>query len=179
MEARALIAQLLKYMNGQIHGRVALQKLLYFCKVCGADVDASYRLYIYGPYSQQVADALQDGIIDHIFAEHNGLIGEGEEFQEYYREISSSWAPDDDQEQIVKDVVDTFKAETAKQLEIIATTFFIDCQQKALFSQDDKNIVLDKVRRAKSARFSEQEIQESYGIMMEKCVPLVKKHMVR
>ena len=148
MEAKALIAQLLKCMNGQIHGRVALQKLLYFCKVCGADVDASYRLYIYGPYSQQVADALQDGIIDHIFAE-----------------------------QIVKDVVETFSGETARQLEIIATTFFIDCQQKALFGKDDKDIVLDKVRRAKRARFSEQEIEESYGLMMEKCVPLVRKYM--
>ena len=61
MKTQALIAHILNYMNGEIHGRIPLQKLIYFCKAYGTAIDANYRLYIYGPYSQQVAASLQEG----------------------------------------------------------------------------------------------------------------------
>lgn len=176
METQALIAHILNRMNGDIHGRVQLQKLLYFCKALGADVNANYRLYIYGPYSQQVADSLQDGVMDEIFQESNGHIQLGINFKEYFDSLFGSDCLNGRQEDIVNDVVATFGNMSVKQLEILATTFFIDRQQKTLFNSTEKQEVLDKVRRAKSSRFTEAEIENSYSLMLEHCVPLVEKY---
>lgn len=176
MEVQALIAQILNKLEGGIHGRVQLQKLVYFCKAFGTDVNANYKLYIYGPYSQQVADSLQDGVLDEIFTEADGKIAKGQRFDEYFSTLSESEVLKNVQEDIVADVLDTFSSLPTKQLEILATTFFINRQQNALFGSSDENSVLEKVRRAKASRFSEEEIGNSYKRMLEVCVPLDQKY---
>lgn len=176
MESQALIAYIMNNMEGQIHGRIQLQKLIYFCKAYGTTVDANYKLYIYGPYSQQVADALQEGVMDDIFCESKGLISKGEEFEKYINSVCNASPLNGQQEKIVDEVLDTFRNMTSGQLEILATTFFIYRQQKSLFGSADKEEVLDKVRRAKSSRFTEEEIISSYNKMEEICFPLAKKY---
>lgn len=176
MEVQALIAQILKKMDSGIHGRVQLQKLVYFCKAFGTDVNTNYKLYIYGPYSQQVADSLQDGVQDEIFIEANGSIGKGQKYAEYIDSLPETEILKDRQEEIVAAVLGGFGSLSTKQLEILATTFFINRQQKALFGSSDEESVLEKVRRAKASRFSEDEIENSYQRMLEICVPLEKKY---
>ena len=41
MESNAFIIQLLEEKGGEIQGRVQLQKLVYFCKAMGVDVNAT------------------------------------------------------------------------------------------------------------------------------------------
>lgn len=176
METQALIAYVMDHMNGEIHGRVQLQKLIYFCKAYGTAVDANYRLYIYGPYSQQVADSLQEGVMDDIFHETRGLISKGIEFEKYMASLRDENTLCSPQKELIYEVVDTFKEMSVEQLEILATTFFIYRQQNSLFGGADKESVLDKVRRAKSSRFTEGEIVSSYTKMEEICFPLVKKY---
>lgn len=167
MESLALIAHILQRMDGTIHGRVQLQKLIYFCKAAGASVDANYRLYVYGPYSQQVADSLQDGVIEEIFQESNGRIEKGENFVEYYESLSEQNLLEGKQGQIVNSVLTRFRDMPVRELEILATTFFIARQQKTLFGSTNQQSVLEKVRKAKSSRFSEEEIEHSYEQMLE------------
>lgn len=175
METQALIAHIMDLMGGEIHGRVQLQKLIYFCKVYGTAVDASYKLYIYGPYSQQVADALQEGVMDDIFHEIKGLILRGTEFERYIADINDRAPLDTRQEKIIHAVLDTFGEMSTEQLEILATTFFVYRQQSSLFGTADKASVLDKVRRAKSSRFTEAQIVKSYSEMEEICFPFIER----
>lgn len=69
MELQSFIVQLVDKNGGEIAGRVRLQKLVYFCKALGADLNVNYKLYIYGPFSRQVADTLQDCVLDDILLE--------------------------------------------------------------------------------------------------------------
>lgn len=177
METQALIAHILEHEEKGVSGRIALQKLVYFCKTCGVNVDANYRLYIYGPYSQQVADSLQDGVEDSIFKETNGHIERGNEFEEYYDGLSGGNALGQEQQTILSDVLGTLGNKSPKELEILATTFFIDLQQRTLFGSADKEDVLSKVTHAKETRFTKDEILNSYTQMEEICRPLVKRHM--
>lgn len=176
MESRELIAYMMEEMDGEIHGRVQLQKLAYFCKTYGVSVDASYKLYIYGPYSQQVSDALQEGVMDDIFHESKGSIAKGEAFDRYTDCIWHDHPLSMQQKKTIHEVLNTFKGMPNEQLEILATTFFIYRQQKSLFGDADKNSVLDKVRRAKASRFTEEQIISSYSKMEEICFPLAEKY---
>ena len=58
-------------------------------KAFGTTVNANYKLYIYGPYSQQVADSLHEGVMDDIFSETKGLISKGTEFDKYFHNLNS------------------------------------------------------------------------------------------
>ena len=143
MELKAFIIRLLEEKGGEIHGRVQLQKIVYFCKALGVNVNASYKLYIYGPYSQQVANALQDCVADDILVESNGIIKKGIECDDYLGALSGSGNDLSDRSQeIVRDVLQICNQMNTKELEITATTFFIDRQQKALFGKDDRNAVI-------------------------------------
>ncbi len=174
METQTLIAYILNHMNGTIRGRVQLQKLIYFCKAFGTTVNANYKLYIYGPYSQQVADSLHEGVMDDIFSETKGLISKGTEFDKYFHNLNKEDCLTNPQR--IHDILNTFKDLDINHLEILATTFFIYRQQKSLFGDVDKDNVLDKVRRAKSCRFTEEQIVNSYNKMEEICLPLAEKY---
>lgn len=77
---------------------------------------------------------------------------------------------------ILEDVLALCKPLTTRQLEIDATTFFIDRQQKILFRCDDRDVVIEKVNRAKGNRFTMEEIEESYQRVVQKCFPLMEKY---
>ena len=177
MDAKQFIIQLMEANGGQNHGRVQLQKLIYFCKAMGVKVDASYRLYVYGPFSQQVANALQDCVSDQVVTECNGSILKGENFNDFLESANHTGGElPETAKKIVTDILTLCRGMTTRQMEITATAFFIDRQQKVLFGNDDRTIILDKVTRAKGSRFTEEEIAESYQQVVEKFLPLEKKY---
>lgn len=61
MDIYDAIAMTIYSNNGKIKGRTAIQKLVYFhtLKIPALDV-ASYRHYFYGPFSRDVASAMED-----------------------------------------------------------------------------------------------------------------------
>ena len=177
MELKQFIAQLLQEKGQPIQGRIQLQKLVYFCKALGADVNANYKLYIYGPYCQQVADALQDCVVDGILTETNGGIGKGSEFDTFVQYASKSGdVLSGTSREIVHDVLNACSQLTTRQLEITATTFFINRQLKALFGSDDKDEVIKKVTEAKGSRFNEEEISQSYQQVQELFLPIERNY---
>ncbi|WWR15923.1 hypothetical protein V1224_00210 [Lachnospiraceae bacterium JLR.KK008] len=175
MELQSFMVQLVDKNGGNVAGRVRLQKIIYFCKALGADIDPNYKLYVYGPFSQQVADTLQDCVMEDILVEKNGFIQEGIEFEDC---LKSATSMEDLSMKILIDVLELCEALSTRQLEIDATTFFINRQQKILFGCEDKQNVIDKVIRAKGKRFTEEEITESYQRVVQNCFPLVEKYAV-
>lgn len=173
MELQSFMVQLVEKNGGEVAGRVRLQKIIYFCKALGADINPNYKLYVYGPFSQQVADTLQDCVVEDILVEKNGLIQRGIEFKEYLVQEMDS---EDLSMRILSDVLTLCKPLTTKQLEIDATTFFINRQQKILFGCEDRDVVLEKVNRAKGNRFTMEEIVESYQRVDRICLPLIGKY---
>ena len=179
MESNAFIIQLLEEKGGEIQGRVQLQKLVYFCKAMGVDINANYKLYIYGPYSQQVANALQDCVADNILTESDGVIRKGADYDAFLNAfVKSENKLSDVSKNIVNDILGLCDRMTTKELEITATTFFIDRQQKALFGNDNKDTVIQKVSNAKGKRFNNDEIETSYQTVLKKFFPLEKKYAV-
>lgn len=177
MELKQFMAQLLQEKGGPIQGRIQLQKLIYFCKALGADVNANYKLYIYGPYCQQIADALQDCVVDGILTETNGGIEKGSEFDAFVQSASESGNElSGTSKKIVCDVLTACSDLSTRQLEIAATTFFINRQLKVLFGSDDKERVIEKVTEAKGSRFSEEEIRQSYELVQEVFLPIEYKY---
>lgn len=173
MELQSFMVQLVEKNGGQVAGRVRLQKIIYFCKALGADINPNYKLYVYGPFSQQVADTLQDCVVEDILVERNGLIQKGIEYKNYLEHVTGL---EELSMEILEDVLRLCETLSTKQLEIDATTFFIDRQQKVLFGCEDQKVVIDKVICAKGSRFTEDEIVESYQRVVQKCFPLVKKY---
>lgn len=173
MELQSFMVQLVDRNGGQVAGRVRLQKIIYFCKALGADINPNYKLYIYGPFSQQVADILQDCVVEDILVEENGMIQKGIEFKDYLENVTG---PEEPTLEILTDVLELCKTLSTKQLEIDATTFFIDRQQKILFGCKDEQVVIDKVIRAKGNRFTDDEILASYQRVVQRCFPLVEKY---
>lgn len=176
MELKAFMIQLLKEKGGEIHGRVQLQKIVYFCKTMGVSVNAGYKLYIYGPYSQQVANTLQDCVADEILSESNGIIKKGVEYDFCLQSIASRDILSGISQQIVHDVLQLCNNMTTRELEIAATTFYINRQQKALFGNDNKDAVIKKVIEAKGNRFNDDEIKESYQKVVNEFFPLEGKY---
>ncbi|MCI9067590.1 MAG: hypothetical protein HFI65_02745 [Lachnospiraceae bacterium] len=178
MELRSFLVRLVDKSGGKISGRVRLQKLIYFCKALGADINVSYRLYVYGPFCQQVADTLQDCVMEDILSEQGGIIQKGSEFEEHLDPAADESAPlSGISLQIMEDVLKFCEPLSTRELEITATAFFIDRQQKVLFGCNDQAAVIDKVIRAKGKRFSREEIDRSYERVIEGCFPLVEKYM--
>ena len=177
MELQSFIIRLVEKNNGEILGRVRLQKLVYFCKALGADIDANYKLYIYGPFCQQVADILQDCVMEDILQEKDGIIQKGSEFRSCLASaVLENTSLSRQSMEIMEDVLNICGRLNTKELEITATTFFINRQQKVLFGCDDRDVVIDKVTRAKGNRFSRKEIEMSYQRVLEEYFPLVDKY---
>ncbi len=59
-EGDQLVAQVVSSAGGQIVGRVRLQKLFYILDQLGLNSDFSYEYHHYGPYSSDLAEAVED-----------------------------------------------------------------------------------------------------------------------
>lgn len=175
METMYFIVQLLNATaQKSIKGRIHLQKLVYFCKAFGVDIDANYKLYIYGPFSQQVANALQECVIDDIMVETNGEIRMGTDFKTYWDDnINEENKFKKQTTDIVNKVLGLCGNLTAKEIEIDATTFYIQRQQIALYGKAEKDSVIEKVEAAKGARFTHTEILDAYERVQKKYIPLI------
>ena len=115
--------------------------------------------------------------MEDILVEKDGVIREGIEFGAYMESVMALEDPMPEQSmEILEDVIALCEPLSTKELEITATTFFIDRQQKVLFGCPDQDAVIEKVTHAKKKRFSNDEIARSYRRVVEECLPLVEKY---
>lgn len=61
MELKLAVAYVASHVK--IRGKKALQKLVYFLQVAGIPTGCSFRMHIYGPYSNEVAQEYDELVI--------------------------------------------------------------------------------------------------------------------
>ena len=169
MKLRDLIMCLLQSMGGRIDGRTRLQKLAYFCKVCGLPIDANFRLYLKGPTSPEVTAALEDATMDGILWESRGYI-----FRD--KELAEKRTLREREQRILNDVIRIFGGMPIEQLEILATMFFVCRQQKSLSGDVSRKTLVNKAGYVLAGRLTENEIEHYFGVMTEVCFSLAERY---
>ncbi len=146
---------------GKIRGKKAFQKLIYFSKAMGVPLTESYKMYYYGPYSEQVADELEAcvglGILDKDDESFNFISGEkSKETLEQYSDSINEY------KDRLNKVVEYFGGCDPMTLEILATTHFIYNNMKHLYDITDKENIIKEVEQVKYPKFSKDEILSAY-----------------
>lgn len=159
MELKTLVAYLAKHT--EIKGKKALQKLVYFCVENGVPVNCSFHMYLYGPYSDEVAEEIGELVNSEILSiKPDGYTFiKGTACDEYYscheQEIQQHKA-------IIYDILKRFSGFRPLMLELYATVHFIANAKKHINGNVEEEEVVKEVRRAKGTKFSEQDIKNAY-----------------
>lgn len=149
-----------------IKGRKAYQKLIYLTKAVGVPLDGSYRMYYYGPYSDEIAKELD-------YSLSRGILRDQSDSYYFISGNEAKSIVEENQELINKykgkldKVINSFGKFEPMQLEIIATTHFIYNNLKHLYNITDKSVILDEVKKAKFPKFNEEQIEEAYNILVK------------
>lgn len=159
MKIEALIAYLAD--KTVIRGKKALQKLVYFCTETGVPVYASFRMHIYGPYSNEVAEELIEAIAKEIVKlDYDGFsFTKGTACQEYidkYQQDIDAYRAQIDR------VLDTFGRYTPLELELYATVHFIATALQEAYGEVNEEAVIAEVYRAKGDKFTRLQIRQAY-----------------
>jgi len=150
---------------GKIKGRKAYQKLIYLTKAVGVPLDGSYRMYYYGPYSDEIAkeldymlsnDILREISDSYCFMPGNNAKTVIEENYEFIKKYKNK----------LDKIIKRFGEYEPMKLEIIATTHFIYNNFKYLYNETDKQTIINEVKKAKFPKFDEKQIEEAYNILV-------------
>lgn len=148
---------------GRIKGKKAFQKLIYLSKAVGIPLEVNYKMYYYGPYSEQVSDELEECINCNILKEEGA-----------YNFISSDKCQEtlilnNDQITIHKEklefIVNKFGCYDPMELEILATTHFVYNNMKYLHGEERKEIIVEEVKKVKYPKFSCERIEDAYNTL--------------
>jgi uncharacterized protein YwgA len=162
MELKTLVAYLAKHTK--IKGKKALQKLVYFCTEMGIPVNCSFRMYLYGPYSDELAEEIGDFIHSDILCiENDGYTFtcgtacddccNEQELEQYKEKIDK--------------VIGLFSGFRPMMLELYATVHFIAHAKKQINGSVEEDEVVNDVLNAKGSKFGEQEIRNAYKKLVE------------
>ena len=163
MNATALLLELVEQKgDATIQGRIVLQKLAYFAKIFGKMSVPEYRMNIYGPFSGDVADALQDCVSGAALTEING-IGRSIKFENLCRTYGEDMKK---VHESVEKALSVFGNKSPQDLELLATTHYIYEQQRYLYREEyDKDTICNDVKRIKGGRFTEDQIHDAYSML--------------
>lgn len=144
-----------------IRGKKALQKLVYFCAEAGVPISANFRLHIYGPYSNEVAEELVEAVTKEIVK----ISPDGYTFS---KGVLADKYIDGDRENIeanrekIQKVLDKFGGLSPLDLELYATVHFITIALREAYGQATEEKVVREVYRAKGDKFGVQKIKSAY-----------------
>lgn len=149
----------------KIKGKKAFQKLIYLSKAVGVPVDGNYKMYYYGPYSEQVADALEHCVCSNILAKDESSYNyyAGKKQKEFLEKNKSDL---DKIKERLDFVIEEFGDCDPMELEILSTTHFIFNNMKYLYNTTEKSKIIDEVTRIKYPKFNISEIENSYNKLL-------------
>lgn len=150
---------------GSIKGKKAFQKLVYLAQVIGIPLDKSYRMHYYGPYSEQVADDMNEMVRDQIIS-HLGAntYAEGRNSEEVINESADEI---NQYNQEFETLIDLFGDMSPRELEIYATAHFVDLSFNNLHGISDRDKIIEETKKAKYPKFSMEEINSAYNQLEE------------
>jgi len=147
-----------------IRGKKAFQKLAYFSYQLGLPVKCSFSMYLYGPYSDEVAITHSDMIATGLLFEKDGYMLVKGTFLDKYLEKHS--------EEIRRyraqlETLETrFGGMSPRMLELYATTHFLASSALRVGKTVGKEEVIREVRRAKGSKFAPEEIGRAFDNLM-------------
>jgi hypothetical protein len=154
---------LIAYLTDQtiIKGKKALQKLVYFCSEAGVPVYVNFRLHIYGPYSNEVAEELGEAITKDIvkIAPDGYSFSRGSSCDKYLARDREDIVANQEK---IKKALDVFGKFMPKDLELYATIHFISTALNEAYGEIAEERVVREVYRAKGDKFSVQRIKDAY-----------------
>lgn len=143
---------------GEVKGKKAFQKLVYFAQVLGIPLEKAFSMHYYGPYSQEVADEMNELI-------SQGYLNNIPGSYSYFLSTSTGDKPivPEDYSAQFKELIKKFGSMSPRGLEIYATAHFIDYKFKNVNGIFDKQQIIDEIKKAKYPKFSVQEILQAYN----------------
>lgn len=159
MELEALIAYLAD--RTAIRGKKALQKLVYFCREAGVPVYATYRLHIYGPYSNEVAEELGEAVAKEILRlDYDGFsFTAGTSCRKY---LDGHRRTIELHREKIDRVLEKLGQFSPMALELYATVHFVATALNEAYGSVGEDGVVAEVYRAKGDKFSRSQIQAAY-----------------
>ncbi len=105
--------------GGRLVGKTRLQKTAYILKIAGLSPDFSYTYHYYGPYSEEVATATKDAILDDLITETEDVAQWGGTFSIFTTAYDGAVNP------TARDVVAVACSSDPVTLELAATAAFL------------------------------------------------------
>lgn len=163
----SLLAQISYEMEKKDYklGKTGVQKLIYLLKsIYNIPIDYSYELYIYGPYSSEIAGDLEyldsANVLDISFEDYGGYRGYNivtdEEINKILEKGKSEIKKYKDK---ISKVVEKFGDKNARELELVGTLVYLKFEEKV--SDED---LMDRITDIKP-HFSDEEIEEGMAEM--------------
>lgn len=159
MQLEGLLAYLVDRM--EIRGKKALQKLVYFCAEVGVPIYTRYRMHIYGPYSHEVAEELNEAVMKDIIlvADDGVTFSRGSSCDTYLKQHQQDIEL---YREKIDDVLNTFRTFTPMKLELYATVHFIAASLWQAYGNVTEEQVVSEVLEAKGDKFSEMETRNAF-----------------
>lgn len=164
MELEALIAYLAD--RTVIRGKKALQKLVYFCRETGVPVYATYRLHIYGPYSNEVAEELGEAVTKEIIKlDHDGFsFAAGTSCRKYLTKHQHAL---ERHREKIDQVLEKLGKFSPLALELYATVHFVATALAEAYGVVSEGEVVAEVYQAKGDKFTPSQIRAAYRDLVQ------------
>jgi uncharacterized protein YwgA len=157
-----LITTVLSAAEGEIVGRIRVQKIFYLLEQLGAETDLKFSYYHYGPYSDELSDALDCAKADQVLNETVHQTGEG--FYSTYHLNNASDVPPNALGKLdwtsLSNNVAAMKKRSSSVLEIAATIHWL--QHKEEIQEWEKELKIRKPTKA-----TDERIREALGLLKE------------
>jgi len=152
----------------KIHGKVALQKLLYFVKEVGVPVEANYFMHIFGPFSLDIANRYR------VFTAKGILV----KFQENWGESFIAGENTEEIKKTGRKFLDLYKEKIdfvlnkvgdlyPIDLELYATIHYIIKEHVTKGQRINEEEIVREIRAEKGPKFTDANIKKSYSDIME------------
>jgi len=144
---------------GQINGKKALQKLVYLARIFGIETGYSYRFHYFGPYSDQLAADLDDLIESKAVRNVRGS---------YALKLNDELRNNNiDYSEQVNELIEVFGNKAPSDLELFATAYFIDKNEKFVFKNYDEEKIIQEIIKAKP-KFTRMKVEKFYNELKDK-----------
>jgi uncharacterized protein YwgA len=156
-------------------GRTHIQKIPYILKAIGIDVPFNYQLYLYGPFSQGVAFAIDDLLADDILLDSsqkrskysNFVPGEAcQELIDHYKGFLSEHKKE------IINVVEIFSSLPPEKLELFTTLHYVYLELKETGVEFGRHDIIREFIKVKKDKFKMHDIEKWLQILID--IDLIK-----
>lgn len=135
------------------HGpcKKTVQKIIYLMEEAGKDPEFSYTIHFYGPYSAELDYEIQNLTLEGYLDIEYTNFG-------HFLSVSSDTFPSQTKtDEIEKNVIDWFGKKSASDLELLATTLYV----QRMVGNTDMKQVISGVKKIKGSKYTDEQIDDA------------------